>query len=106
MGTAAYSVGFEQEANNVGMYILARGGFPIEEAPAPWRRHRAVTDPKAIKLYTSHSTTLERFVALEKIVEEIRAKQAGRPSLFPDPKPEEGAGNVGRGAETSLEGER
>lgn len=94
-GAAAYSVGFEQEADYVGMYILARAGYPIEEAPALWRR-MAVMNPKAIQLRATHPTTPERFVALEKTVEEIRVKQANRMPVFPDRKPP-GTGGAGGG---------
>jgi len=47
----AYSQEFESEADYVGLYILAKAGLPIDEAPKFWRR-MAIAHPANIK--TNH----------------------------------------------------
>jgi len=82
-----YSKKFEQEADYVGMYILARAGYDISSV-ADVRREASVRNPQAIYMATTHPTNPERFIALNKAVEEIEAKQrAGRP-LIPAMRPD------------------
>ena len=68
-GAGAFSQDFEAEADYVGVYLMARGGYDIGLAPNFWRR-MAVIHPASIK--TNHSSTHpsapERFVALESAV--------------------------------------
>jgi hypothetical protein len=89
-GAGAFSVGFEQEADYVGLYIVALSGYNFAEAPNVWRR-MAVLNPASINLSKSHPTTPERFVALEGGVKEIQEKKARgqpmRPNLKPKPQP-------------------
>jgi Zn-dependent protease with chaperone function len=80
-----YSKEFEAEADYVGLYLMARAGFAIEETPNFWRR-MAIAHPGSVKrgLAASHPPTPERFLALEKTVEEINAKRAGSEALLPE----------------------
>jgi predicted Zn-dependent protease len=84
-GAGAFSQDFEAEADYVGVYLMARGGYDIGLAPNFWRR-MAVIHPGSIK--TNHSSTHpsapERFVALEGAVGEIRAKLAAGKPLTPE----------------------
>lgn len=80
-----YSKDFEAEADYVGLYFTARAGYDIEKAPNFWRR-MASANPGSIQqrgFGASHPSTPERFVALEKIVEEIQAKKAAGKDLTP-----------------------
>lgn len=80
-----YSKDFEAEADYVGLYFTARAGYEIDKAPNFWRR-MASANPGGIQQRSfgaSHPSTPERFLSLEKIVEEIRAKKAAGTDLRP-----------------------
>lgn len=82
-----YSQDFEREADYIGMYILKRANYDIDKAAHLWRRMAAL-NPNGIYNGSTHPTTAERYVLLEKTAAEIKAKQrAGRP-LLPDEKPQ------------------
>jgi hypothetical protein len=74
----------EADADYVGLYIMARGGFKIEEAPIFWRRIAAAF-PRMIESSSSHPLMPARFVAIRKTTEEIRAKEAKGLPLVPQP---------------------
>jgi len=85
LGAQAHSKGFESEADYVGLYMMARSGLEIDNAPTFWRR-LATEHPKSIKDHymSTHPATPERFVAMEKTVQEInRKKREGLP-LVPE----------------------
>lgn len=86
-GRQAYSVEFEQEADYVGLYIVARSGHATDEAPNFWRR-MATLSPAAVTLTTTHPPTSERFVALEQTAAEIERKRAAGAELLPEMRPE------------------
>ena len=89
-GAGAYSVDFEQEADYIGLYFLARAGYELDGAPDFWRL-MAAEHPYAIDHSRTHPTTPERFLAMEQAIEEIKAKrQAGEP-LLPEVLPEPSA---------------
>lgn len=87
MGATAYSQEFESEADYVGVYIQALAKQPIEHVAGFWRR-MAAEHPGGIKENhgASHPSTPERFVAIERTVEEIRTKQRAGFPLIPDRK--------------------
>lgn len=88
IGNAAYSQGFEAEADYVGLYMTARAGIDVSDAPNFWRR-MGVNHPGSIKSNhaSSHPASPERFVALEKTVEEINGKRARNEPLIPNEAP-------------------
>jgi predicted Zn-dependent protease len=80
-GMMRYSAAYEAEADYVGLYILARAGFKIEEAPDFWRI-MSQAQPDAIYVSSSHPNNPSRTIAMAKTIAEIRAKQrAGQPLL-------------------------
>ena len=83
--TLVFSKEFEAEADYVGLYFTARAGFAIDKAPNFWRR-MATANPGGIQrsFGSSHPSTPERFLALEKIVEEIKAKGVAGKELSPE----------------------
>lgn len=81
----AYSVEFEQEADYVGLYIMQKAGFNIDNAAGFWRR-MAVNNAQAITIKSSHPTTPERFVAIEETVKEIKGKIEKGVALNPELK--------------------
>jgi predicted Zn-dependent protease len=83
-----YSKGFEREADYVGMYILARSGYAITDAPKFWRR-MSKKNPDGIYVGSTHPTNPDRYVALSKTIAEIEAKRGAGAPLFPEIAPEE-----------------
>lgn len=85
LGKRVFSQDFEREADYVGLYILALANRPIDDAPMLWRR-MAAAHPGSIKFATSHPTTAERFVRLDKWRGEIDRKVAMGLPLSPEMK--------------------
>lgn len=86
IGLGAYTKDMEREADYVGMYILARAEiFDIQDGPTIFRRLAAM-NPKAIeqKYAKSHPATSERFVLLDKAIEEIQGKRSSGLALIPE----------------------
>lgn len=81
-----YSVGFEQEADYVGMYFMARAGFDTAGVANFWRR-MAANDSRSINNRSSHPTSPERFIAIERTHREIAAKVAAGQPLTPNMAP-------------------
>jgi predicted Zn-dependent protease len=87
LGVQAYSKEFEEEADYVGLYIMALSGLDIENAPNFWRRMAAVHSD-SISYATTHPSTPHRFVLLEKTVQEINQKITSDVPLKPELKKE------------------
>lgn len=87
-GANAYSVEFEQEADYVGTYILKRAGFSVDGVADFWRR-MAIADPRSIGYGETHPTAPARFLAMERIIDEVNAKAAAGQPLVPEMKEED-----------------
>lgn len=87
MGSHAYSQDFELEADYVGMYLMARAGYPVDNAAKFWRK-MALLAPSRIRNHTgsSHPGSAERYVLLEKTAEEIKEKKRKKLALIPEYK--------------------
>jgi hypothetical protein len=72
----------EADADYVGLYIMARGGFEIEKASGFWRR-MAAAFPRMIESSSSHPLMPARFVAIRETTEEIRQREAKGLPLVP-----------------------
>jgi beta-barrel assembly-enhancing protease len=85
LGAQMYSQEFEAEADYVGLYLMARAGYPIDQAPQFWRR-MGVQFPADIESNhaATHPPTPERFVALAATVAEIDRKIAAGQPLTPE----------------------
>lgn len=79
-----YSVEFEQEADYVGIYFLKNAGYDISKTANFWRRMGAEHD----NLYTetSHPSPPQRFIAIQKTVDEIEKKMMNNQPLVPNIK--------------------
>lgn len=91
LGAGAYSVGFETEADYVGLYFMARAGYDTSSSANFWRRMSSENNKSSITMERSHPTSPARFLALEKTNLEIAGKkQAGQPLIpaieKPDPR--------------------
>lgn len=82
-----FSQDFEAEADYVGLYLMARAGYSIEDVPMLWRRMGS-DNPGAIKTRygTSHPGTAERYLALDVAVKEIDEKKGRSEALLPELK--------------------
>ena len=102
MGGAAYSKGFEYEADYAGLYIVARAGLDVSSAPNFWRR-MAAENPKSTEknFGASHPSNPERFIAMDNTVKEIKEKQKTGKALIPEPKKEISGGETGSLKETT-----
>lgn len=83
-----YSPSFETEADYVGLYILARAGYPIEQAPDFWRI-MSQNEPRSIYVTSTHPNNPSRTIAMEKTIPEIRSKQAASQPLLPNIRPKD-----------------
>ncbi len=85
LGAQAFSVDFENEADYVGLYFMANANYKIDNAAFFWRR-MAQENPDAISLSSTHPSTSERFVGIEKTINEIKQKQINDRPLKPEMK--------------------
>jgi len=88
VGAMAYSTEFEGEADYLGLYLAARTGLDISQAADLWRK-MAVTNPGSIKeksYFSSHPSSPERYLIMEKTIMEIEEKRATNKPLVPDKK--------------------
>jgi membrane-associated protease RseP (regulator of RpoE activity) len=87
IGARAYSQAFENEADYVGLYIMARAGLQTDGAALFWRK-MAVEHPGSINSNhaSTHPATAERFIAIEKTIDQIEAKKQSSQALVPDMK--------------------
>ena len=83
IGAEHASPEFEAEADYVGMYYLARAGYPTEGVENLWRR-MAVETPGAVFIKTDHPVTPERFLAIAATAREIEAKRVKGEPLVPN----------------------
>ncbi len=82
-GARVYSVEFEQEADYVGLYFLARAGYELKGASDFWRL-MAARNPRMVSISNTHPTSPERFVAMEQAIMEIDQKMASGRPLVPE----------------------
>ena len=76
---------FETEADSLGLYLVARAGYDFSAAPDFWRRMGAeLPEADAGGFLATHPSHAERAVAVEAIVDEIRAKLAAGAPLEPE----------------------
>jgi hypothetical protein len=85
VGGLAYSQSFESEADYMGLYIMARAGYPYRQAADFWRR-MAVENPQSIgsQFSATHPSTAERFVAISQAIAEIEGKERAGLPLVPN----------------------
>jgi len=86
-GALTYAKDFEAEADYVALYMLAASDMPIDKAPYFWRRMATIA-PGQIGYGTTHPTSPERFVAMERTIAEIDAKRVAGEPLIPTLAPE------------------
>lgn len=83
VGALSYSQNYEREADYVGLYITTLSGYSIRSAPYFWRRISTKHNNSIIEA-TTHPTTPERFIALQKAIKEISDKKKSGQRIFPN----------------------
>ena len=84
IGGLTYSQGFENEADYIGVYIMANSGYDIDNAPNIWRRFSIKDGGQGIYTSSTHPTNPHRFIALSKAIQEIKNKKAVGKPLTPE----------------------
>ncbi|WP_022660918.1 M48 family metallopeptidase [Paucidesulfovibrio longus] len=84
-GRNAYSHAQEFEADYVGMYIAARGGYAVDKATEFWRKVSA-TLGQVNQDSNSHPNTPERYLKIQAIADEIWLKKSKGEPLLPEMK--------------------
>ena len=72
----------EIEADDLGLYFAARGGFPLDGAGHLWR-HIAAQSPEAVLMKTFHPTAPERLEVIDTTIMKIERKKTAEQSLVP-----------------------
>ena len=87
LGLLVYSPAYEREADYVGTYIAARAGYDVRKACDFWRRF-SYQEPDSAGGGLTHPANAERFVSLNKTIDEIEYKRKHRLPLIPDFNPQ------------------
>ena len=85
IGREAYSVEFEKDADYGGVYYAYRAGYDISNVKKFWERIGS-ENPKRIAISSTHPATSERYLQIEKTVEEINDKKQKGLALIPNDK--------------------
>lgn len=84
LGAQMGSVSYEREADYIASYIAARAGYDVAKSAEFWRKmSNRQGGEKSIYTSTTHPTNPERYVALNKTVEEIQQKKNDGIDLLP-----------------------
>jgi hypothetical protein len=71
-------------ADKLGLYMVARAGFAVDNAEPFWARLAAEYPPTVVDSYSAlHPATVSRLAIVVKITNEIKSKQAAKKALLP-----------------------
>ena len=71
-------------SDTLALYMLARAGYNIDQAPRFWERLASQYPPSTLNGYTAlHPATSYRLSVMDKIVQDVKTKQAQRQPLLP-----------------------
>ena len=85
IGSQAYSVEFEKDADYGGVYYAYRAGYDISQVKNFWERIGS-ENPKQIAISSTHPATSERYLQIDKTVKEINKKKKDGLALVPNEK--------------------
>jgi predicted Zn-dependent protease len=87
IGQMSYSQGFENEADYIAIYIMANAGYDISNVNHLWRKMSMQT-PQGIhsSFFSSHPSNPERFLRMQKTIDEVKAKKLAHKPLEPNLK--------------------
>lgn len=78
-----YTRPFESEADYVGMYYMARAGYPLDGVETFWRR-LGIEHPKSIVRAKTHPVTPSRMLSIHATAREIAEKRKNGEALTPN----------------------
>jgi hypothetical protein len=78
------SVDFEREADYLGIYFAERAGYDTSDSIALWRRMSVEVDAEGIDKRSTHPAKAERFVYLQKTLDEVAEKRRLGLPLIPE----------------------
>lgn len=83
-GLKAMPPELDAAADSLALYLLARAGYQIDNAPQFWQRLASTYPASVLNGYTAnHPATASRLAAIAKTTAEIKAKQAAKKPLLP-----------------------
>ena len=85
IGSEAYSVEFEKDADYGGLYYAYRAGYDISQVKNFWERIGS-ENPRQIAISSTHPATAERYLQIEKTVDEIKKKKVDGLALVQNEK--------------------
>jgi predicted Zn-dependent protease len=84
MGAMSYSIDYENEADYLSIYALALSGYKIDDAANFWRRFAVEVPSSIYSKGGTHPSTSERYVRIEKTIEEVYDKINKDEALLPN----------------------
>ncbi len=88
IGASAYSIDYENEADYLMMYILAKSGYDLSQTIDFWRSFALEVPNSIYSEGGSHPSTAERYVRMESAIKEINDKINRGDKLIPTYKSE------------------
>jgi hypothetical protein len=83
-GIKAMPAEADAAADRLGIYLAARAGYDIEEAPAFWKRLAEAYPPSVLNGYSANHPALPaRLAAVDKALAEVKTKRSGKKALVP-----------------------
>lgn len=83
-GIKAMPAEMDAAADRLGIYLAARAGYDVEDAPAFWKRLADQVPPTVLNGYSANHPALPaRLAAVEKAVAEVKAKRSAKKPLVP-----------------------
>ncbi|WP_198120696.1 M48 family metallopeptidase [Massilia rhizosphaerae] len=83
-GIKAMPAEADAAADRLGIYLAARAGYDIKEAPAFWTRLAETYPSTVLNAYSANHPALpQRLAAVEKAIAEIKAKRSAKRPLLP-----------------------
>ncbi|QJE00868.1 M48 family metalloprotease [Massilia forsythiae] len=83
-GIKAMPADADAAADRLGIYLAARAGYDVADAPAFWRRLAEAAPPTVLNGYgANHPALPARLAAVDKALGEIRSKRSGKKTLVP-----------------------
>jgi len=83
-GIKAMPADADAAADRLGIYLAARAGYDVAEAPAFWRRLAEAYPASVLNGYTANHPALPaRMAAVERALNEVKSKRSGKKALMP-----------------------
>ena len=83
-GIKAMPADADAAADRLGIYLAARAGYDIKDAPAFWTRLAETYPPSVLNGYSANHPALpQRLMAVEKAIAEVKAKRSAKKPLVP-----------------------